>query len=138
MYGKYEHTVDAKGRLFVPSKLRENLGETFYVMPGSDTCLNVYSTAGWEKVQQRINAIPLSRRGDVRILLSNIQECTPDKQGRFLLTPELRQYASLEQEVTFLGQGDHVEIWNREVYKASEEQKLSPAYMRSIMEALEI
>lgn len=138
MYGKYEHTVDAKGRLFVPSKLRENLGETFYVMPGSDTCLNVYSTAGWEKVQQRINAIPLSRRGDVRILLSNIQECTPDKQGRFLLTPELRQYASLEQEVTFLGQGDHVEIWNRDVYKASEEQKLSPAYMRSIMEALEI
>lgn len=138
MYGKYEHTVDAKGRLFVPSKLRENLGETFYVMPGSDTCLNVYSTEGWARVQERINAIPLSRRGDVRILLSNIQECTPDKQGRFLLTPELRQYASLEQEVTFLGQGDHVEIWSRDVYRANEEQKLSPAYMRSIMEDLGI
>ena len=138
MYGKYEHTVDAKGRLFVPSKLRDGLGETFYVMPGSDTCLNLYSTEGWAKVQERINAIPVSRRGDVRFLLSNIQECTPDKQGRFLLTPELRQYASLEQEVTFLGQGDHVESWARDAYKQGEEQKLTPAYMRSIMEDLGI
>jgi len=138
MYGKYEHTVDAKGRLFVPSKLREGLGETFYVMPGSDTCLNLYSTEGWARVQERINAIPVSKRGDVRFLLSNIQECTPDKQGRFLLTPELRQYASLEQEVTFLGQGDHVEIWARDAYKLGEEQKLTPAYMRSIMEDLGI
>ena len=138
MYGKYEHTVDAKGRLFVPSKLRDGLGETFYVMPGSDTCLNLYSTEGWAKVQEKINAIPVSRRGDIRFLLSNIQECTPDKQGRFLLTPELREYASLEQEVTFLGQGDHVEIWARDAYKQGEEQKLTPAYMRSIMEDLGI
>ena len=138
MYGKYDHTVDAKGRLFGPSKLREHLGETFYVMPGGDACLNVYSTEGWARVQERINAIPLSKRGDVRILLGNILECTPDKQGRFLLTPELRQYAKLEQEVTILGQGDHVEIWARDAYREAEEQKLSPAYMRSIMEALEI
>lgn len=138
MYGKYDHTVDTKGRLFVPSKLREHLGETFYVMPGSDACLNVYSTEGWAKVQERINAIPLSKRGDVRILLGNILECSPDKQGRFLLSPELRQYANLQQEVTILGQGDHVEIWSRDAYRAAEDQKLSPAYMRSIMEALEI
>ena len=138
MYGKFDHTFDAKGRLFVPSKLREELGEIFYVMPGSDTCLNIYTTQGWEAVQARINAVPLSRRGDIRILLSNIQECTPDKQGRFLLTPELKKYAGLDGEVTFLGQGDHVEIWARDVYRQNEEQKLSPAYMRSIMEDLGI
>ena len=138
MYGKYDHTVDAKGRLFVPSKLREHLGETFYVMPGTDTCLNVYSRQGWEQVQERINAIPLSKRRGIRFLLGNVLECSPDKQGRFLLTPELRQYASLEQEVTILGQGDHVEIWARDAYRAEEEEKLTPEYIRSVMEELEI
>lgn len=138
MYGKYNHTVDAKGRIFVPSKMREILGETFFVMPGIENCLNVYTFTEWQKVQEKINALPLSKRTGLRVLLSNICECTPDKQGRFLLPAELRQYAGLKQEVTFLGQGDHAEIWDAETYQAAETEKLSPAYMQSVMEALEI
>lgn len=138
MYGKFHHSVDNKGRIFVPSKLRDELGETFYVMPGTETCLNVYNRESWQAVQEKINAIPLSARGDLRFFLSNICECTPDKQGRFLLPAELRDYAELGQEVTFLGQGDHAEIWASDKYRSDEEKKLSPAYMRSVMEALNI
>lgn len=138
MYGKYQHSVDAKGRIFVPSKLRETLGETFFVMPGIENCLNVYTFEGWQKVQEKINELPLAKRASLRVLMSNICECTPDKQGRFLLPAELRQYAGLTQEVIFLGQGDHAEIWDAETYRETETAKLSPAYMRSVIEALEI
>lgn len=138
MYGKFEHTVDAKGRIFVPSKLRETLGETFFVMPGIENCLNVYTREGWQKLQDKINELPLTKRAGLRVLLSNICECTPDKQGRFLLPAELRGYANLTQNVTFLGQGDHAEIWDADTYSSTEAEKLSPAYMRSVMEALEI
>lgn len=138
MYGKFNHTVDAKGRIFVPSKLRESLGETFYVMPGIENCLNIYNLEGWKKVQEKIDQLPLAKRAGLRVLMSNICECTPDKQGRVLLPAELRKYAGLTQEVTFLGQGDHAEIWDAETYCAAETAKLSPDYMRSVMEALEI
>ena len=138
MYGKYQHTVDNKGRIFVPSKLREDLGETFFVMPGIENCLNVYTQAGWQVMQDKINEPPLAKRAGLRVLMGNICECTPDKQGRFLIPTELRDYAGLKQEVTFLGQGDHAEIWDAETYRKTEEEKLSPEYMRSILEALEI
>ena len=138
MYGKYEHTLDAKGRVFVPAKLRETLGETFFVMPGLENCLNVYTREGWQRLQDKINQLPMARRAGLRVLLSNICECTPDKQGRVLLPAELRAYAALEQDVIFLGQGDHSEIWNAELYRASEAENLSPEYVRSVMEALEI
>lgn len=138
MYGKFAHTLDAKGRIFVPAKLRETLGETFFVMPGLDNCLNVYTREGWQRVQEKINEMPLAKRAGLRILLGNICECTPDKQGRFLIPTELREYAGLSQEITFLGQGDHAEIWDAETYRRTESEELSPAYMRSVMEALEI
>lgn len=138
MYGKYNHSVDAKGRIFVPAKLRETLGETFFVMPGIENCLNVYTAEGWQKVQDKINELPLAKRASLRVLMGNIFECAPDKQGRFLLPTELRDYAGLKQEVTFLGQGDHAEIWDAETYRTAEADKLSPDYMRSVMEALEI
>jgi len=138
MYGKYEHTLDAKGRVFVPAKLRETLGETFFVMPGLENCLNVYTREGWQRLQDKINQLPMARRAGLRVLLSNICECTPDKQGRVLLPAELRAYAALEQDVIFLGQGDHSEIWNAALYRETEAENLSPEYVRSVMEALEI
>ena len=93
MYGKYKHTVDPKGRLFVPSKLRDELGEAFYVTLGLDHCLSVYTETGWQAILDKYNALPISQARKMRFLFANAAKCEPDKQGRFLIPTELRQYA---------------------------------------------
>lgn len=136
MYGKYEHTVDPKGRLFVPSKLREELGGAFYVTLGLDHCLSVYTEEGWQEILDRYNALPLSQARRMRFLFANAAKCEPDKQGRFLIPTELRQYAGLNQEVTFIGQGGHAEIWDSEAYRKLEEETLTPENLAQVMEEL--
>ena len=126
MYGKYKHTVDPKGRLFVPSKLREELGDAFYVTLGLDHCLSVYTEAGWQVILDKYNALPISQARKMRFLFANAAKCEPDKQGRFLIPTELRQYAGIQQEVTFIGQGGHAEIWDSEAYEKLESETLTP------------
>ncbi|MGM9651488.1 MAG: division/cell wall cluster transcriptional repressor MraZ [Faecousia sp.] len=136
MFGKYNHTVDAKGRLFVPSKLRDELGEVFYVTIGLDDCLSVYPTEKWDTIVQHYNALPLSQAGKIRFFFANVARCEPDKQGRFLIPAELRKYAGLTDEVTFIGQGDHAEIWNAETYSRKEAAFLTPENLTAAMEEL--
>ncbi|MBQ7567148.1 MAG: division/cell wall cluster transcriptional repressor MraZ [Oscillospiraceae bacterium] len=138
LYGQYQHNIDAKGRVFMPAKFRDVLGEVFYVMPGIEMCLNVYSKETWQVMQEKINAIPLSKRGDLRVFMANICECVPDKQGRILLPGKLREYASLEQDAVIIGQGDHVEIWPNEPYSTEEKENLSPAYIKHSLDVLGI
>lgn len=137
MVGKYRHTVDAKGRLFVPAKLREELGDEFYVTIGLDHCLSVYTLAGWQAIMERYNALPLSKARKIRILFANATKCEPDKQGRFLLPAELRRYAGLEQDVLFLGQGNHAEIWNAAEYDALEQATMETGGLAAAMEELD-
>lgn len=120
MFGKFTHNVDPKGRLFVPAKLREELGDVFYVMIGLENSLLVFPEAKWETVNENFNSVPLSDSGALRYMRANVARCEPDKQGRFVLPPILRKYANLTDEVTFLGQGDHAEIWDAEAYNAKE------------------
>ena len=136
MFGKYKHALDAKGRLFVPSKLKEELGEAFYVTLGLDHCLSVYTQAGWDGILEKYNALPISQQRKMRFLFANACRCEPDKQGRFLLPVELREYASLKQDVTFIGQGGHAEIWDSEKYDALEQEQLTPENLLGIMEEL--
>lgn len=120
MFGKYTHNVDPKGRLFVPAKLREELGDVFYVMIGLENSLMVFPEAKWEQVNESFNSVPLSDSGALRYIRSNVARCEPDKQGRFVLPPILRKYANLTNDVTFLGQGDHAEIWDADAYNTKE------------------
>ncbi len=136
MFGKYKHTVDAKGRLFVPSKLREKLGEVFYVTVAPDRCLSVYTAESWQRILDQYNALPISSARQMRFLFANAAKCEPDKQGRFLLPTELRQYAALQQEVTFIGLGNHAEIWDSATFDALEQQAMTPEQIMSNMEAL--
>ena len=136
MYGRYEHTVDAKGRLFVPAKLRAELGGAFYVTLGMDHCLSVYTEDGWNKILERFNSLPLSQSTKMRFLFANAAKCEPDKQGRFLLPAELRRYAGIEQEVMFIGQGSRAEIWSADTYRRMEEQTLTPENLKAVMEEL--
>lgn len=136
MFGKYEHAVDAKGRIFVPAKLKEELGETFYVTPGLDHCLSVYTEPVWQSVIEKLNTMPLSQSVKMRFLFANAFRCEPDKQGRVLLPGELRKYACISDSVTFIGQGSRAEIWDSETYNRLESETLTPEYLRSIMEEL--
>ena len=112
MVGKYRHTVDPKGRLFVPSKLKDELGDSFYVTLGLDHCLSVYTEEGWQAITDKYNALPISQARKMRFLFANAAKCEPDKQGRFLIPTTLRDYAGLTQEVIFIGQAGHAEIWD--------------------------
>ena len=136
MVGKYKHTVDPKGRLFVPSKLRDELGDSFYVTLGLDHCLSVYTEEGWQAIVDKYNALPISQARKMRFLFANAAKCEPDKQGRFLLPAELRSYAGIEQSVTFIGLGNRAEIWNTETYRKLEAEMLTPENLKAVMEEL--
>ena len=136
MEGKYVHTVDPKGRLFVPAKLREDLGTGFYVTLGLDHCLTVFTEAGWQSVVDKFNALPLSQARKMRFFFANAAKCEPDKQGRFLLPQTLRDYAGLTQSVTFIGQADRAEIWDTDTYNKLETEMLTPENLSAVMEEL--
>ena len=85
MTGQYQHSIDAKGRVFIPAKLREELGETFYVTMGMDSCLSVYSDASWAKFTEKFESLPYTKTKAMRPLFANAAKCEPDSQGRILL-----------------------------------------------------
>lgn len=137
MYGRYDHAVDPKGRLFVPAKLRPELGEAFYVTLGLDHCLSVYTEEGWSKILEKFNGLSVAASSKMRFLFANAAKCEPDKQGRFLLPANLRKYAGIEDEVTFIGQGDRAEIWDTATYQKMEDEMLTPENLRAVMEELD-
>jgi MraZ protein len=113
LIGEYQHNIDPKGRVIVPSKFREDLGEHFYVTKGLDGCLFVLSPQGWQKLQEKVSAMPVSKaRGLQRFFFSGAVEAEPDKQGRILIPQNLRAYAGLERDITFIGASSRAEIWN--------------------------
>ena len=115
LIGQYQHDIDVKNRVIVPAKFREDLGERFYVTKGLDGCLFVLSEEGWNKLQDKIVAMPMSKARQLqRFFFSGAAEVEPDKQGRILIPQPLRDYASIEKDVTFIGTGDRAEIWSTE------------------------
>ena len=117
--GEYEHSVDAKGRVIMPAKLREDIGEKFIVTKGLDGCLFAYSQNEWANFEEKLKTLPLTNknaRDFVRFFLSGAVECEIDKQGRFLIPGNLRQYATLDKEIVIIGVGTRIEIWNRAVW----------------------
>ena len=118
--GEYEHNVDAKGRIIMPAKLREDIGDKFIITKGLDGCLFAYSQAEWANFEEKLKALPLAQknaRNFVRFFLSGAVECEIDKQGRFLIPANLREHALLDKEVVIIGVGTRLEIWNRETWK---------------------
>ena len=113
LIGEYQHNIDSKGRVIVPSKFREDLGECFYVTKGLDGCLFVLSPEEWARLQEKIKAMPISKsRGLQRFFFSGAAEVQPDKQGRILLPQTLREYAKLSHDVTVIGASTRAEIWD--------------------------
>ncbi|MDE6888207.1 MAG: division/cell wall cluster transcriptional repressor MraZ [Eubacterium sp.] len=120
--GEYNHTIDAKGRLIVPSKFREKLGEEFVVTKGLDDCLFVYPLDEWAHIEEAFRKVPLTNkkaRDFVRFFFAGAASCEADKQGRILLPANLRAYAGLEKEIVSAGVLNRVEIWDKEKWERS-------------------
>lgn len=119
MKGEYQHTLDAKGRLFIPAKLREQLGDSFIVTKGLDDCLFVYPQEAWEELEQKIRQLPMSKsRSLQRFCLSSAADVTVDRQGRIVIPPVLRSYAKLERDVVVIGVGERAELWDARRWNA--------------------
>ena len=129
LIGEYEHSLDAKGRLIMPSKIREDIGEKFIITKGLDGCLFGFSKNEWNNFEEKLKTLPLTNknaRDFVRFFLSGAIECEIDKQGRFLIASNLREYAELEKEAVITGVGTRIEIWNKDKWKAyNSEENLS-------------
>lgn len=113
LIGEYQHNIDTKGRVIVPARFREDLGEHFYITKGLDGCLFVLSPEEWTRLQDKVKAMPISKaRGLQRFFFSGAAEVEPDKQGRILIPQVLRDHAQLTKDVTFIGTSSRAEIWD--------------------------
>ena len=118
--GEYNHTLDTKGRLIIPSKFRETLGEKFVVTKGLDGCLFVYAGDDWNAFEQKLTSLPLinkEARQFARFFLAGAATVEVDKQGRILLPAHLREFAGLEKDVVLVGVGSRVEIWSKDKWE---------------------
>ena len=117
LLGEYSHNLDAKGRVSVPAKFREDLGHTFIVTKGLDNCLFAYSKEEWKTFEEKLKNLPLTNinaRNFIRFFFSGATECEIDKQGRINIPQNLREYASLSKDVYIIGVSTRVEIWDKE------------------------
>ena len=121
MNGQYAHNIDAKGRLFIPTKLRDELGGTLHVTIGQDHCLSVYSDESWAAFTDKLKALSYNEVKKLRALFAYAADCEPDAQGRILLPAKLREYAGLDHDVTIIGSRSFAEIWNTEAWNANQE-----------------
>ena len=126
--GKYSHNIDAKGRVIIPAKFREQLGEQFIITNGFEGCLFVYPMNEWEELSASLSKLPSNQKSArylQRTFLSGAAEAQPDKQGKVLITPPHREYADLSKEVVIIGVSKRVEIWDAQrwaEYSQSEEE----------------
>lgn len=118
--GEHQHTIDEKGRLIMPARFREGLGESFVVTKGLDNCLWAYPRDEWSAIEAKMKALPFTQanaRAFVRFFFSGATDCTLDRQGRALIPNNLREYARLNRDVVVIGVSTRVEIWAREEWE---------------------
>lgn len=116
LMGEFQHNIDAKGRIIIPAKLREDLGAKFVITRGLDGCVFGYPLDNWEKIQEKLKQLPLAKkeaRAFTRFFYSAAAEAEIDKQGRINIPSTLVDYANLEKECLVLGVSDRIEIWSK-------------------------
>ena len=137
MTGVYQHTLDAKGRLFIPARLREELGDVFYVTLSMEKCLSAYSSESWDRFTEKIKAMPKSKQIKMRPLFSHAAKCELDTQGRILLPQALRDFAGLDKNVAVVGSGECAEFWNAEAWAAVDNAETSPENIAEVFTELD-
>ena len=133
--GEFNHTVDTKGRLIVPVKFREELGDEFTITRGLDGCLLAFPQKAWEEFEAKLQTMPLTKkdaRTVIRFFVAGAQTVELDKQGRALLPQALREFAGLEKEVVLAGMLDRIEIWDKSKWYST----IAPDNIDEIAESL--
>ncbi len=117
--GEFHHSLDNKGRIIIPAKFREELGDKFVITRGIENCLFAYPMTNWEKITTKLESLPFTKkdaRQFVRFFLSGATTAEFDKQGRINITPPLIDYAKITKECVVIGTGDRLEIWSLEAW----------------------
>ncbi|MUV36230.1 Transcriptional regulator MraZ [Lentibacillus sp. JNUCC-1] len=117
--GEFQHNFDTKGRIIVPAKFRDELGEQFVVTRGLDQCLFAYPMEEWKTVEEKLKQLPLTKkdaRAFTRFFFSGAVECEVDKQGRINIPQPLRKYAALDKECVVIGVSNRVEFWSADIW----------------------
>ena len=131
LLGEYNHNIDEKGRVSVPAKFRDDLGTSFIVTKGLDSCLFIYSKTEWNTFETKLKDLPLTNanaRNFIRFFFSGATECELDKQGRINIPQNLREFAGLNKDLSIIGVSTRVEIWDREkwnTYTSSDNMDLN-------------
>lgn len=137
LIGEYQHTLDQKGRVFVPSKFRTELGDRFVVTKGLDKCLFVYSLTEWSNLENQMKTLPFTgkeARAFSRFFFAGATECEVDKQGRILIPLNLREHAGLGTDLYIIGVQTRVEVWDKEQWeKYSQDESLNPEIVAESM-----
>ena len=145
MIGTYPHSIDAKGRLFIPARLRDELGENFHVTLSAERdkqtnsarkYLVAYSNESWDSLMEKIKEKSKAEQKRMRTIFSHAAWCELDGQGRILLPQPLRTYAGLKKNVTIVGSGECVEFWDSDVWAVIDEIESSPEFVEDIYEEL--
>ncbi len=137
MTGEYQHSLDAKGRLFIPARLREELGTEFYITLSMDHCLNAYSLENWQVFTDKINAMPYVKQRMMRPLYAFASKCELDAQGRVLIPQNLRERVGLMKNVTVLGANNHAEFWDSDEWATIRDEEASPENIAAVMQELD-
>jgi MraZ protein len=137
MTGIYEHSLDAKGRLFIPARLREELGEIFYVTLSMEKCLTAYSSESWNKFMEKIKAMPKVKQIKMRPLFAHAAKCELDGQGRILLPQSLRDFAGLTKNVTVVGSGECAEFWDSDAWNNVDAAETTPENIAEVFTELD-
>ena len=132
MTNNYEHSLDSAGRLIVPSKLRDKLGQVFYVAPGSQENLTIYPLETWARLTARVSELDTADAEDMDVFFGLALRCEADKQWRFQLSPTLKEYAGIDRDVVITGNNDRAQIWNREKWEARRKE-ITPAKIAELM-----
>lgn len=115
LIGENHHVIDEKGRVFIPAKFRDDLGESFVISKGLDKCLFIYSKKEWKTFEDKLNSLPMSKGRDLqRYFFAGAEEVEMDKQGRITIPPMLREHAGLDREVVINGASTRAEIWDKQ------------------------
>ena len=137
MTGEYQHSLDNKGRLFIPAKLRDELGEVFFITLSMDRCLCAYSAENWKIFSDKVSAMPFVKQRKMRPLFAHAARCELDSQGRALIPQNLREYAGLTKSVTVVGCNNHAELWDSDACNAIFAAETTPENIAAVMEELE-
>ena len=135
--GEYKHSLDAKGRIFIPARLRDELGDVFFITLSMDRCLCAYSNESWQALSEKVSAMSYVNQRKMRPLFAHAAKCELDAQGRVLIPQVLRSYAGLEKNVAVIGCNNHAELWDAALWDEVCTGEMSSENIAAVMQELD-